>query len=107
MQTKWLQYNSFSLGRHFVCGSKLSIHTALLCLVAYVNDLASNQYSIYAGIKSQITIANWKEHFRIICPHSIDESCGEKNWEQERTFKIDKTLIFKHKNHVGRLLTTE
>jgi hypothetical protein len=87
--------------------NKTDIRTALFCVAAYANSMNNSQFSFLTGLKSTESITNWKAFFRDICSNIINDGDAQKIGGPGLTVEVDETLVFKRKNHCGRLLQTE
>jgi hypothetical protein len=88
-------------------GSKVSIRTGLICVAAYAADLNREQLSFFTGIRSTDCSTDWKSYFRDVCSHAVEARTGFKIGGRNCTVEVDETLLFKRKNHTGRLLEGE
>jgi hypothetical protein len=89
------------------------MHRWLCCRVNWSSTCVSCRYLIYdrftlrAGIRSSESITNWRNFFRNLCSAYVDRSGDHWIGGVGFTVEIDESLIFKRKNHVGRLLLNE
>jgi transposase-like protein len=87
--------------------SNLGLRHSLLAIAGYAAELDYRQMRFTCELGSDTTIADWKNYFRSACA----EECLVWNFQKiggiGTTVEVDESLIFKRKNHVGRLLYSE
>jgi hypothetical protein len=91
----------------FFSKARISISAAMKCIAGYAAELSNNQFFFFTGLKSSHSVTNWKNYFRIACASFIDQLEERRIGGVGCTVEVDETLVFKRKNHVGRLLSNE
>jgi transposase-like protein len=91
----------------FFARACLPVSTSLKCIAGYAVEANNAQLGFYAGIRSPNSIVNWQNYFRDACSEFIAARRGLKIGGAGLTVEVDESLLFKRKNHAGRLLANE
>lgn len=95
------------LARSFFSHVRLPMSSALKCIAGYAAGLSNEQLAFYTGLRSSRTTVDWQNFFRDICSSGIQDFEEVQIGGVGMTVEIDESLVFKRKNHVGRLLSNE
>jgi hypothetical protein len=87
--------------------ARISLRSSLLCVAAYASGLKFNQFGFYTGVKSTNTVVNWMAIFRDLCVRMVEEYHSSPIGGEGLTVEVDETMVFKRKNHTGRMLLDE
>lgn len=87
--------------------SKLSIKQALCVVAAHAAGIGRDALMFYAGIHSPTTAADWRSFFHDICDRAVFELRRGKIGGPGMIIEVDESMLFRRKNHVGRLLSAE
>jgi hypothetical protein len=78
-----------------------------MAFVAYALEVDYVGMAFVCGFASHTTIASWKSYFRDVCSHHVLQYDFRQIGGGSMTVEVDESMVFKRKNHLGRLLHNE
>ena len=87
--------------------TKLGARKALMIVCGFASELNYQQFEFFLEIRSSKTICEWKNFCREVTAFSVVEIFGKKIGGVGMTVEVDESMLFRRKNHIGRLLRNE